>query len=263
MRNLFTFLLNTLFIGIPEEFIWVCFSLTLLERFDLIDWRRWKRNIKLLSIPVIPVSITINFLRYIVVVKQPIMNVCTLLMFIFLLYYIVDKTDRLNNTKFCKIIFVSLLGSCFIALTETIYTPIILYLTNTKISDVNNNFINNLCLSSPSRLIQISILAFMISNKIYKSKFSCLKQILKNKLNVILLFILAIIMVVFWIFSINVFSNEGIFSNLTSSTKILLGCSMNLLPTLFFVIMIINSLYYIRKNIQIEEKYSHMLDDIE
>jgi hypothetical protein len=261
MQNWINALLNCLLVSIPEEIVWVTLTLVLLKRFDLLDWRRWKRNIKWLSIPIIPVAISINILKYIFVIPRLVMSISTLIMLILLIIYIVKKTDKLKNTKIYKVILFTLFGSCLIAFTEAIYIPIILFMTNLKISQINIDILNNFLFSLPERIIQICFILYIIYGKTYKLKYNYGFKIFENKLNVFSLFSIIIILVVFWLISLNVFSNQGIFRDFPINLKILLGTAMNLMPTLFFVIMVINNLTFIQKNIQIEQKYSDMLDE--
>jgi hypothetical protein len=54
MQIVYNALLNCLLVSIPEEFIITSIVLIALNRIDLLDIHRWKRNIKLLSIPILP-----------------------------------------------------------------------------------------------------------------------------------------------------------------------------------------------------------------
>lgn len=263
MQNIITALLNTLFVGIPEEFIWVTFVLVLIKRFDLLDWKRWKRNIKFLSIPIISVACSINFFKYVFNLPQFFIRIITLIMLFTLIIYISNKTDRIRNNNNCKIVLFTLLGALIIAIIETLYMPIILYITNLRMCDINYNPSINFWLSLPVRLIQGFVLFYVIYNNNFKTKYSYFKLIFKNKLAIVSTFILLTMIILGRLSSASLFDNEGIFRTLSIENRIMIGTDIIVLPTLFFMIMIITNLYYIHKNIQIEEKYSHMLDDID
>ncbi len=263
MDNVINALLNCLLVSIPEEIVWVTLTLVLLKRFDLLDWRRWKRNIKLLSIPIFPVSISISILRYIFIIPKPIMSIFTLIMLITLIYYIVKKTDKIDDTKIYKVIMFTLIGSLTIIIIESLYIPITLYLTGLNISDVNNSLTNNFLLSLPIRLLQFGIILYIIYSKNYGVKFNKFLEIFKNKFTAISLIVLLSIVIVSRVFFSKVFNNEGFYINMSVDSKLLLGTSLTVLPTIFFMFMIIINIYYTHRTIQIEQKYSNMLDEVE
>lgn len=263
MQNVINALLNFIAVSVWEELIWVGITLVLLGRFDLLDWRRWRRNIKLLAIPIIPVALTINILRYIILVPKPIMSISTLIMLILLITYITNKTDKIGKTKIYQVVLFTLVGAFIIAIIETLYIPFYLYLTNLKMSEINLNIKYNFIISIPLRIFQLGILIYIICSKTYKIKFNQFLYIFKNKLSIILTFIILIIIILVRIVSINLFSNEEFFVNISTDNKILFGTLLFILPTIFFMIMVISNLYYIHRNIQIEQKYSNMLEESE
>lgn len=263
MQNVINALLNTLFVSLLEEFIWVIFTIVFLGRYDLIDWRRWKRNIKLLSIPVFPVAITINIFRYILIIPRPIMSILTSLILLGLIYYIVKITDRIQNTKFIKVLICVFLGLLAMFIIETLVSPLLLYLSKLTLQDLSENVWLNIKMAIPTRLLQLFLLAFVVYNKIYKLNYKHIIFIFKDKLTAIYMGVSLFITLLLFIILTNLFLNSRFIISLSLSNRILFAITIVSLPILFLGVVIINYMYSTRKIIEIEKRYSNMLGENE
>lgn len=269
MENILNALLNTIFVSIPEESVWVAIVLVGLRRFDLLDWRRWKENIKWLAIPIIPTAIMSNILRYVIKVPAPVMTTTTILVLCSSIIYIVMITDTLNITKksktllFFKTILLFLLSTVIMCLTELSYFPILLFLENISANIINENILNNFLFSFPSRVLQIIILIYIIYNKTFNIKFKQILLIFKDKFLMTMLSVCALITILMILFLVNTLGNNIFINNYSNTLKILVATMIFILPTIFFGIVIANYIYYNSKYIKIQKHHSNMLDELE
>lgn len=97
MQNIINLILNTLFVSIPEETIWVILTLIFLKRFDLLDKYRLKENIKWILLPVIPTAIITNIFRHIVHAPQIVMFIVAQVVFYSLVIYIIKETTIIEE----------------------------------------------------------------------------------------------------------------------------------------------------------------------
>jgi len=162
MQNIINAVLNTIFVSIPESIVWVVFILLLLKRRDLLDFYLWKENLKQIMIPVIPVSISINLMRYILHIDRLTNFIIIEIMMSCLIIYLVKKNNFLNEKiNYFKIIFYVVLADfVMIITTEGLCALIIISMLHMTIDQINNNILLNIILSFLPRTIQILLISF-------------------------------------------------------------------------------------------------------
>lgn len=254
-------ILNTIFVSIPEEIIWLVLTLILLKRYDLLDRYRLKKNIKWLAIPVIPMAVMVNIFRYVIIIPRVLATFGTLIMFYCLIIYMVIKTDITKELSKIKIVLCLLLSTCFIFVTDSTIAPFLMYYLNVPITDINNNIILNILVSFVPRLIQIAILFYILTKKF--KYYAVLSNIFKNKFAIIMLNCFLGVLVILWFIVIILFSNYISVHNYSIFIKILSGLVIIFVPLALigiFIATIIHFISYIDKN---NRCHSNELDDID
>lgn len=254
-------LLNTIFVSIPEETIWVVFILMILKRYDLLDRYRVKQNLKWWAILVLPMAILVNVFRYVIIIPRILATLGTLIMFCLLVIYVVKKTDVANESTTFKTILSLLLSICFIFLTDGTTAPFLTYYLNVPMIEINNNIILNILASFIPRLIQIAILFYIATKKI--KYFTFLTTIFKNKFTIIMLNCFLGIMIGFWFVVIILFGNYINVHDYSIMTKILSGIVIIFIPLALIGIFIATMIYFLNYIDKNNRYHSNELDDID
>jgi len=166
MTDVINALLNMILVSIPEETFIVVISLVLLKRFDFLDVRMWRHNLKWIMIPVIPVTFFINLFRYVIVIPKPIMSLSTMLLMIGLMIYIVVRNSyEVNKRLVFKVIISTILGFVLVGVIEEIYYPLLLSLLHKPIEYFNNIILYNFLLAVPTRILQFCVVVYIIVKK--------------------------------------------------------------------------------------------------
>lgn len=264
MQNLINATLNTIFVSIPEEFVWVVFTLILLKRWDLLDIYRWKYNLKQIMIPVIPVAIAINLMRYVLHINSLVNFITIEIMMCCLVIYLIKKNNFLQEKiNYIKIILSVLLADFIIILmTEIISVLSIVFIFNLNINEINNNVVFNIVLSILPRILQILIITYCIYKQNAGKMINHIEVISKNKIlsvsTAVFIFTVVITIVVFarFIYGMQYLSNYILI------TKLLLLILLVLIPVILissYFISICNLLY---ENSKLQREKENIYDDI-
>lgn len=183
MQSIINAVLNTVFVSIPEGIVWVVFILILLKRKDMLDVYFWKQNLKQIMIPVLPVAISINLMRYILHVDNLINFITIEIMMCSLVIYMIKKNNFLNEKlNYIKIIlFVILADFIIIVTTEGLCVLTIVYVLKMTIEQINNNILLNIMLSILPRVLQVLIISFCLYKQSVGKMVNCIELIIKNK----------------------------------------------------------------------------------
>ena len=193
MQSITNAVLNTIFVSIPETLVWCVFVLILLKRKDMLDIYLWKENLKqIILIVSLPVSISINLMRYILHVDNLVNFITIEIMMCSLIIYMIRKNNFLNEKlNYIKIIFYVILADFIVIITtEGLCVLIVTLILNMTIEQINNNICLNICISILPRVFQILIISFCLYKQSFGKMINCVELILKNK-------ILTISMVIF------------------------------------------------------------------
>lgn len=201
MNNVMTALLNMILVSIPENIFIVVMTLIFLKRFDLLDFRMWKQNLKWIMIPSISIAIMINMFKYIIVIPRPITSLsCLVIMNILILYIVLRNTYEVNKKLIFKISIATFMSFVAVSLIELIYVPMSLSLLHRPISYFNNNIVYNFLLALPGRIMEICLIAFILIRKNNSIKINLFDAIIKNnfyKLNFLFMIILINLIIVY------------------------------------------------------------------
>jgi hypothetical protein len=262
MQNIINALLNMLLVSVPEEFIWSVLSLIFLKRFDLLDWRRWKYNLKQLMIPVLPTALMINILRYIIIVPKPIMTLINVVLINVLIIIMLKHNKRVED-KFLiiKSVLFNLLSLFLMTLIEYIYVPTMLFLIKKSINDINNDILLNFLLSLPTRILQIIVVIFILIKKDSQLYVKTIKYILYDKFIMITTLIFVGIILSIWVLLVNFFGDFNIIGQLSINQQLLTSVLLLIIPTIIISLLLYIIIYFFSKITRIQKSHQNMFDD--
>ncbi len=195
-------IINTLFVSIPEELYLVMFTLIMVGEFEYWKEPECKRLINrfdyvrvflptivgaLLSNILINTGLNYGFFHFLT----------PILMFIIIVF----TNDIFGDASAVKWIVKSfifyMIGFLSIGITEFAYVPFILSCTGLTMSDIRDNLLIYFLISLPSRLLQFTLLSYMVSRKRTLLKGRLIKNLLSNPVPATIFSILVFVNILF------------------------------------------------------------------
>ena len=260
MQNVTNALLNLILVSIPEEIFLVIMTLIFLKRFDMLDIRMWRINLKWIAIPVIPVAIMINLFRYIIIIPKPITSLIVLvLMNILMIYIILKNSNEKQKSLVLKTILFTFMSFIVLSIAEGIYVPITLFLLNKSILYFNNNIMYNFLLALPSRIFEYSLCAYILIKKNNSVNINLINIIIKNKFLKSSFLSLIIFVNMFLLYFTKLIGFDNILSNLSFIEQLLIVIGSISFPivTIVWFLLIVN--YISVKEKQIQQTYENLI----
>lgn len=255
-------LLNTILVSIPEEIYLVMLTLILIGEFDYWMEDECKKLINRwdyprILIPVLPVALLSNVARY-TGINMTMASIACLVVFYIL---IVLTNDILNDAKPLKWMgkaLISLMITQFtIGISELIYLPSVLYITNKTLTQINNDLLLNFLASLPSRLIQFTALAYLISRKRTLLKGNIIKYVVTSGpiLFAASIWVIAsnfaFILIINWLVT-----KEEVFVNIPYAMQITVIIGFSIFPILN-ISTLIGGVYYVKNKDMLVAKNAH------
>lgn len=185
VEKLILMIVNILIVSIPEEIFLVMLCLILLNQFDFLESRIDGENsfkkvdIARIGIIVISLAILSNIFRFYLNLDPGIgFLILTLLMYLLILY--IYKLYY-NIVDIFKTLVCTLVSVLTLILTEMSYVPLTLYLIDKSLYELNSSILPNFIISLPGRIIQYSILTYLLFKKSSLVKPNILKTITKSR----------------------------------------------------------------------------------
>lgn len=266
MHDLTNALLNLILVSIPEELFLTSMTLILLKRFDMLDIRMWKYNLKWIMLPVLLMGLDVNITRYILDIPRVITSLSSLLIFFISFTYMIWKNSyELRRKDFRKIIISISLSFIIFGVLESITVPIVLFLTNKTLEFFNSNIMWNFMLSLPSRVFSFSLVIYLIIKYNSVVKIKVFDVISKNNFLLWSIVSFSILSNILAVYGIKLIGIDRILDNKVSMFgHIFISMSILVIPTivLFWILLLIN--YIIVKEKQIQQTYESLVrqDDI-
>lgn len=265
MHNVVNALLNMILVSIPEDIFIVLITLIFLKRFDLLDIRMWKQNIKWIMIPVVPVALIINFFRYIVIIPKPIISLISLFVMNILIIYIIVKSSYLTEKKqIFKTIMFTLISFVIVGLIEILYYPILLQWLQKEMSFFDQNILYNLLITIPARVIQICIVAFIIIKKNNTIRINIFDTIIKNKFLANSFAVILIIVLSTIIYATKLMMIDNILIYLNIIDQLVIVIIILTVPIILITMFLIFVNYILLVQKQIQQTYENLIiqDDV-
>jgi hypothetical protein len=196
MNSAVSILINTIISSIPEESFLVLFTLIMLKRFDIKKIN--KRFFLKVSIPIVIPAIISNVLRYngldMVATTLGPLSMLVLLIAVFNVPILIKDIRHNENSmvsimkvvlKWFKAVFPTILYMLFSLLVFQlceVYMMLVFYVTGKNDEFFNSHVIYNFLLALPERVIEFTIITYMIFRKFNAFKFNFVKAIMESKL---------------------------------------------------------------------------------
>ena len=261
MQNIIHALLSIIFISLPEEIFATCMMLILFKRFDLLDIRMWKYNIKWIMIPSLSMSVCINVFKYIIILPKLFITIISLITFCTTIYYIIKKLSINPERKLiAKTIIYSMIVFIIITSIELLYMPLTFSLLKIPYNFFNQNILYMFLLIIPCRILEFSLLTFFIVKVNEQVNVKLYDIVFKNKTLTHIIIFIVIFLIFFLIYVVKLigYNNILITCNLSILEQIfIIGWCLSL-PTVFLIIL----WYMINYVVGIEKRVHQMYDNL-
>jgi len=253
MQGVTNALLNMVLISLPEEIFVTCMTLILFKRFDLLDIRMWRINIKWIIIPSLLMAMCISIFKYIIILPKLLTSIISLIIFWLAIIYIIRITEITQENKLIfKTIVYSMITLIIVSLIELAYMPLTFSLLKIPYEYFNQNISYMFLLVIPSRILEFSIIIFFIVKMNEQVNIKLYNLVFKNKpLTNMIIFIISFL-TLFTIYVVKLIGYNNILSTLPIWEQILSIGFILSLPTIFLMVLwyMINCVVGIEKRIQ-------------
>lgn len=257
MDKWINFGLNLICSTMLENIFLIIITYLILKRHDLIDIHRIKNTLFNILFPAIPVAIILDFFRWIVELPLGIVRIFSIFILYALILTIIKK-NSFEKVKFLelKTAFSLLLSLVIMVMIETLYIPILVSLTQSSLLAFSKSPDVMLIVSIPARIIEFSVIAFLLLKKNLFGKINIINVILKNKqilrINVLTLFFNTAVILLFTKFTIY----NDILINLNIMDQILvISLLIFIMPCISFLWNIYNIGYLITQENRLQQIY--------
>jgi len=238
-------ILNIIFTSIPEEAFVSIITLIFLKLNNLLDIYMWNKSLKWIALAVLPVSIMINILKYIIIVPQQNMMISTMIIMILLMEFIViNNSFNINISLIIKTAIFTTAGFVIVGLVEYSYCPLIASLLDKPISFFNTNVYYNFLLGLPARVLYICVISFVIMRRNSTVQIDLFNSIVKNKFFIygFILMILVRISLVAYVVKLIERNNILIYIQFIEKLYIIIGITCVPIIFITLLLMFVNNL---------------------
>jgi len=265
MQGVTNALLNFILVSVPEETVIVILTLIFLKRFDMLDIRMLKYNLKILFIPILPVAIIVNLFRYIIIIPRPIMSLSAIsLMSILLVYIIIKNSYTVTRRVIIKTIIFTVLSFITVGLIETLYYPITLIMLHKEMAFFDNNILYNFLISLPGRILEVCVISYIIVKRNNQIPINLFNTVIRNKFftNSFIFIMVFSLFVIIYMAKLIIINN--IFNNLNLFDQLIINIIVMAIPTLLITWFLIFINYLLTKEKQIQQTYENLVtqDDV-
>jgi len=265
MQGVTNALLNMILVSIPEETVIAILTLIFLKRFDMLDIRMLKYNLKILFIPILPVAIIVNLFRYVIIIPRPIMSLSAIfLMSLLLVYIIIKNSYTITKRVIIKTIIFTVLSFIIVGLVETLYYPITLIMLHKEMAFFDNNILYNFLISLPGRILEVCIISYIIVKRNNQIPINLFNTVIKNKFftNSFIFIMVLSLFVIIYMAKLIIINN--IFNNLNLFDQLIINIIVMAIPTILITWFLIFINYLLIKEKQIQQTYENLVtqDDV-
>jgi len=266
MQGVTNALLNMILVSIPEELFLTVMTLIFLKRFDMLDIRMWRYNLKWIMIPIVLMGLNINIMRYILHYPKVIVSLSSLIIFSISITYVIRKNSfDFNKRTYGKIFIAIFLSFSVFSLLEGVTCPIILYLMNKSIEFFNNNILWNFVLSLPSRIFGFILIGLLVVRHNNVINIKIFETISKNKFMLYSIVLFAVISNIITVYILKLIGIDRVLEgrvSLIEQACIIMGSLIIPAIILSWMLLLIN--YLLVKERQIQQTYENLVmqDDV-
>ena len=237
--------LNIIFTSIPEESFVVIITLIFLKLNNLLDIYMWNKSLKWIALAVLPVSIMINILKYIIIVPQQNMMISTMIIMILLMEFIViNNSYDINILLILKTAIYTIAGFVIVGLVEYSYCPLIASLLDRPISFFNANVYYNFLLGLLARVLYLCVISFVIMRRNSTVQIELFNSIVKNKFFIYSLLLMVLVRISLVSYIVKLIERNNILIYIQFIEKLYIIIGITCVPIIFItlLLMFINNL---------------------
>lgn len=260
-------ILNTVLISIPEELYLLMFTLIMMGEFDYWKEAECKKLINSwdyprILIPTIPVALLSNILRY-SGMDFPMFFFLPIIVFYVLIVLTNDVLKDANALEWMGRALVFLVIAIItLGMAEFACIPLVVYGMGRSLEEVNNDILLNFLISLPVKVIQASILLYLISRKRTLLRGNIIKYISRNPFLTVLTVITVILDMVFLFSAYNAVVYEKMLMNISYMMQVAIITGVIIFPVLN-ITALIGGIYYVKNKETHHKKNAYeQLDDL-
>jgi len=181
MKDLINIITCFFFLAVPDFIFMVILLIKFMGKGELLDVYRLKENIKWYIILIIPPSILVSVLIYGFKFQRNISSIISLILLYFISIYVFEKT-KVEEVKHLRIKILIRFIPLYISLIaiDLVTAPVLFYFLHLDFQKIYNDIHLLLICSLASRIIEVSIITFMLTYKQRKFQINLLEYIYKN-----------------------------------------------------------------------------------
>jgi hypothetical protein len=145
-----------------------------------------------------------------------------------------------------------IIASVTLFVTEFLTASLFLYVSGKTVIELNNNIILNFLVSIPSRIMEYTILAFLIIKKRTILKANILKPVFESRISVFLTLTALIFDLMFMLTMVKIITYEKILNNISEKLQIIIILGITLFPLINLSALIWG--FYNIKNRELKDK---------
>jgi len=238
-------IINIIFTSIPEEGFVAIITLIFLKLNNLLDIYTWNRSLKWIALAVLPVSIMINILKYIIIVPKQNMMISTMILMILLMEFIVlNNSFNITISLILKTAIFTISGFVIVGLVELSYCPLILSILDRPLSFFNANVFYNFLLGLPARVLYLCVISFVIIRRNSTVQIDLFNSIVKNKFFIYSLLLMVLVRISLVSYVVKLIERNNILIYIQFVEKLYIVIGITCVPIIFItlILMFINNL---------------------
>ncbi len=186
ITTIYKIMMNTLLVSIPEEIYFVLFTYIMMGEFDQWMYGDCKKlfqpwDYPRILVPAVSAALVSNILLY----TGADMSIISLVIILVLFAGIVAMGDILNNAAALrwmgKALIYLLFAALFLTFCEFLYIPFFLYGTGMTVAELNNDTLLKFLISLPGRVMEYSLIVYLVAHKRSLLKARLLKMVFESK----------------------------------------------------------------------------------
>ena len=238
-------LLNIIFTSIPEEAFIAIITLIFLKLNNLLDIYMWNKSQKWITLAVLPVSIMINILKYIIIVPQQNMMISTMIIMIMLMEYIViNNSYDITPSLILKTVIYTIAGFVIVGIVEYSYCPLVASLLDRPMEFFNTNVYYNFLLGLPARVLYLCVISFVIMRRNSTVHIDLFNSIVKNKFFIYSLLLIVLVRISLVSYVVKLIERNSILIYIQFVEKLYIIIGIICIPIIFItlLLMFVNNL---------------------
>jgi len=238
-------ILNIIFTSIPEEAFIAIITLIFLKLNNLLDIYMWNKSLKWIALAVLPVSIMINILKYIIIVPQQNMMISTMIIMILLMEFIViNNSYDITPSLILKTAIFTISGFVIVGIVELSYCPLVASLLDRPIEFFNANVFYNFLLGLPARILYLCVISFVIMKRNNSVHVDLFTSIIKNKFFVYSFIVIVLTRIITTAYITKLIEMNSILIYLQFLDKLIIVVTLICIPILFatWLLMFVNNI---------------------